>query len=170
MFVLVHLQNSVKPSDYQSISWYKIIHTTLLSCLSHKELSSKQQLIAARALPTCVTMECLKVGRLNSLDSGSGWCCSSPGRESGRSGPDWGAVHHSSPFPSVWRVKVMRMQHELYDTCPAGRPEANLQLKSQNTSFPGFGPIPQLQTLGPPFSWINPICFPPGLLKTYRKK
>lgn len=159
----------VKPNDCRSTSWYKIIQTTLVGCCSHKELSSKQQFVAARALPTCITMECLKVGRLNSLDSGSGRCCSSPGRESGRLGPDWGAVHHSSPFPSVWWVKVIKIQHKLNDTSPARRSEVHLQLKSQNTPFPDFGPIPQLQMLGPPFSWINPFCFPQGLLKKHRK-
>lgn len=41
------------------------------------------------------------VVRLDSWDSGSARCCSSPGRESGRPGPDWGVGHHSSPFASV---------------------------------------------------------------------
>lgn len=93
-----------QPNHYQSFSIYEIVFAcsaNLLSCLSHKVLSSKQQLVAACAA-VCITMECLRVGRLDRLDSGSGWCCSSPGKERGRPGPDWGMVHHSSPFPSVW--------------------------------------------------------------------
>lgn len=158
-------KTTVKLNDFQSISWYENNPHRFAELLKPQRAF---ELVAARAVPTCVTMECLRVARLNSLDSGSGRCCSSPGRERGRPGPDWGAAHHSSPFPSVWCVKVMRRQQRLYDTSPARWPDVHLQLKSQSTPFPGYGPIPQRQTLAPPFSWINPICFPPGLLKTYR--
>lgn len=80
-----------QPNRYQSFSTYKIVFAcsaTLLSCLSHKVLSSKQQLVAVCVPPVCIMMECLRVGRLDRLDSGSGRCCSSPGTKSGRPGPD----------------------------------------------------------------------------------
>lgn len=51
-------------------------------------LSSRQQLVAASAPPVCITTERLRVVRWDRLDSGSGRCCSSPGTESGRPGPD----------------------------------------------------------------------------------
>lgn len=169
-FVLVRVQNLSQTKWLLEHFWvWNYSLCTLLHCLSTKELPNKRQLVAARPLSACIRMECLQVGRLDSLDSGSGRCCSSPGRESGRSGPGWGAGRHSSPSPSGRGVKVRRMQHKLYDTAPARRAEVNSQLKSQNTPSPGFGPTPQPPRPGPPFSWINPICFPPGLLKTYRK-
>lgn len=91
-----------QPNCYKSVSQYKIVFAfrNLTELLLPQSAFKQTAACCHTCTPTCVTMECLQVARLDRLDSGSGRCCNSPGRARGRPEPDRGVERHSSPFPS----------------------------------------------------------------------